>query len=321
MPLAARAGLALGFAAEPGARDAHEVPTPRVGGLVVFGIWMSLILILTPWPLLVEWAPVAAAFASLVLVGAWDDRFGLNPWLKFAAQVAVAIVVVQAGGLRIDDLGDLFGAGPVELGPLSIPFSVICVVLMINAMNMIDGLDGLCAGLGVTMLGFLGAPWAPMGALAGFLVYNLRTPWRARSAVILGDAGSMTLGLLIAQAAMGAAEPVLREGLPPIAVAWVLAVPVMDALAVFARRVAQGKSPLVADRGHIHHRLMDAGLTHGQAAAALLAAGAACGLIGVGGAAAGVPEWALAAAWAALCLAHIGATVWWGRAAEKKRGL
>lgn len=308
MPLAAWAARRVGLVAAPGGRHVHEAPTPLVGGLVVFGtllVWFEAQIGLS-WTIVVP-------FLVLLAAGAWDDRFGMWPWVKFAAQLSAAALLIVGGDTQIVSLGQILPfAPPVELsGPAAAAISILCVVLMINAMNMMDGLDGLCAGLGVVMLVLLGSlpAFLCVPALAGFLVYNLRAPWRRRASVFFGDAGSMALGLLVAWVAIAYAQDSgLHTGHAPVTVAWILALPVMDALAQFARRASRGRSPLVADRGHLHHRLMDAGLSHGQAVAALLAASLALGLVGF----APVPQWVLACSWAALALGHIALTVRWG---------
>lgn len=281
----------------------HESPTPRVGGLVVFGVSACVFIAFYGFAFLYFYKFLLSSLCVLLIVGFWDDRFGVPPLAKLGAQIASACLLVLWGGIQIDSLGDLFGSGELLLGSMSAPLSILCIIFFINAMNMIDGLDGLCAGIGSIMLLYLENPaWIMVPPLAGFLVWSLRTPWRRRASVFLGDAGSMALGLLVCAAALFSVEPFMfRSGMPPITVAWILALPVMDAAAVLARRVVAGKSPLAGDRGHIHHRLMDAGLSHGQAVAVLLAASAGLGLIGFLPA----PEWALAAAWAALCVTHV----------------
>lgn len=157
-----------------------------------------------------------------------------------------------------------------------------------------------CALLGV---------WSPflsiailMAALLGFLIYNMRHPFRDRANVFLGDAGSMALGLALAWYGMSLGHQGIIQ---PISVAWVLALPIMDTCAQFARRVAQGRHPFDADRNHFHHHFINAGVDVGNAAGVITVIGFLLGMVGIGGMVLGVPEPVLAYLWIAGILAHI----------------
>lgn len=294
MPLAAWAAPYLGLMDMPGARRVHEVATPRIGGLVIFPVVLGLVAVSGGFD-----APSYAAFALLLLVGALDDHTDVRPLWKFGAQGIAALLIVFWGDVRIEHLGNFFGFGSVELGLWAVPLTLICIVLLINAINMADGLDGLAAGFGIVALIFLGENMVLIGALAGFLMWNMRTPWRKRAYVFLGDAGSMALGLALAIIAIHAAQ---NADLRPITVAWVLALPIMDAAAQIARRTAAGKNPMTADRGHLHHRLMDRGFTQEQTVIILILIASGLAVIGF----LPVPEWILVVMWTALCLSHVG---------------
>ena len=210
-----------------------------------------------------------------------------------------------------------FGFGTVWLGFMHIPFSIVASILLINAVYLIDGIDGLAGGksfialfwmLAACLVAGAGAQALSIGimmaALAGFLVYNMRSPLRRKASVFLGDAGSMALGLSLAWFGMTlgmGSDPVIA----PIAVAWILALPIMDTCAQFARRVAQGRHPFSADRNHFHHHFINAGVSVARATAIITLIGFVLGLIGVGGMLLGVPEYVLAYAWIATILAHI----------------
>jgi UDP-GlcNAc:undecaprenyl-phosphate GlcNAc-1-phosphate transferase len=189
--------------------------------------------------------------------------------------------------------------------------------LLINAINLIDGLDGLAGGKSFIALFWMFIPAAMtgiaypalsiailMGALAAFLVYNMRNPLRRKANVFLGDAGSMALGLSLAWFGMRLGWG-LHPVITPISVAWILALPIMDTCAQFARRVAQGRHPFSADRNHFHHHFVNVGITVGQATAIMTALGFILGLIGVGGMLLGVPEFVLAYTWIALLFLHM----------------
>lgn len=319
IPYARRHAKALGFVDAPdapGGRKAHENRVPPVGGLVVVPVAL-LVSLLAGLSFEALW-PLALGALLLVAAGVRDDACGLAPTVKFLLQGLAATILVVWGDSRIEDLGNLFGLGPIHFGRMGLAFSLFCVVLLINAVNMIDGLDGLAGGIVFIALfwfalasglygdslpaGFIGI-W--MAAVAGFLVYNLRNPWRRKASVFLGDSGSMALGLMLAWLAIGLSqsgvpEPMIR----PVAVAWILTVPVMDAFALFVSRLLRGRHPFEADRRHLHHRFVDAGVSPGWVTGMLLVFSFLCGAIGYGAGFLGVPEWILSAAWIVLVLAN-----------------
>lgn len=311
--------LRIGFVDEPGGRKDHADAVPPIGGLVIFSVYMIATLVSAPdfslalssfWPLFV-------ALAVLLVVGAVDDYAHMNPWVKFTAQFAAAFLIVLPGGAQLTHLGNLFGFGNFNLGFMTIPFSVIATVLLINAINLMDGLDGLAAGksfvvflwlaIAAVVAGQWGAllPLLPlMGALAAFLFYNMRHPLRGHASVFLGDAGSMALGLIIAWFAIGLAQdpdPVLV----PISAAWILALPIMDTCAQFYRRARAGRHPFSPDRGHFHHHFVHAGVPVGRSTTMILLLAFALGAIGYVGIWIGVPPWILTITWIGLLFSHM----------------
>lgn len=313
VPVARRVALRFGYVDKPGGRKNHDSPTPPIGGLVIIPTFILLSLAsgatwTTQWPF---WL----ALCVIALAGALDDRYAIRPRWKFIAQFTAATIIVVCGGAKIVTLGNLFGFGPVWLGFMHIPFSIIAAVLLINAINLIDGLDGLAGGKSLIALFWMAVPcalfamWVPflsiallMAAVFGFLIYNMRHPFRDRATVFLGDAGSMSLGLALAWYGMSLAYSGVIE---PIAVAWILALPIMDTCAQFARRVAQGRHPFDADRNHFHHHFINAGVDVGNAAGVITVIGFTLGLIGVGGMVLSVPEPILAYLWIATLFGHI----------------
>lgn len=315
MPLALRVSVRAGFVDAPGGRKRHDAPVPPVGGLVVFPVFMAVAALSGGVAPSLAW--FFAALVLLLAVGAVDDRFGMKPRIKFAAQWLAAALIVIPGGMQVAGLGDLFGFGPVWLGWAAPAFSIVAAVLLINAVNLIDGLDGLAAGKGVIILGWLvlcavlvgnwhdgGSAAILIAALAGFLLYNLRHPLRERASVFLGDSGSMALGLALAWYCIDLSQSP-RKVIHPAAVAWLLAILIFDTCGQFARRISQGRHPFDADHHHFHHHFLYAGLTPGRATAAILVLSALAGLIGVGGVWVGVPPFVLAYLWTALLFAHI----------------
>jgi len=315
VPRACRLAVRYRFVDRPGGRKGHKGAVPPVGGLVVFPVFIIFSLI--AGVALPGFYAFLLALCLLLLVGAADDRAAVPAGLKFLAQFAAAILAVVGGAAVLSQLGDLFGFGTVGLGWGRVIFSVIATVLLINAINLMDGLDGLAGGKGFIALfwllvcallsgqsAFLLPLGVLMGALAGFLIYNLRHPLRDRAAVFLGDAGSLTLGLALAWFALKMTETSGRQ-IEPITIAWILALPIMDTCGQFARRVSEGRHPFDADQNHFHHHFINVGMAPGRATALILGLTFITGLIGVGGAALGVPVPVLAYSWSALLLLHI----------------
>lgn len=319
IPLARHLALAGGFVDQPGGRKRHEGAVPPVGGLVIFPVFMVLAAFFVEgWT---QYAFFYGALALLVATGAVDDRRALPARVKFLIQFLAAIMIVVPGGAQVVSMGDLFGFGPFGLRYFSIPFSVIAVVLLINAINLLDGLDGLAGGTALIALGGLAlccagagahADFAQLlilcGALAGFLWFNMRHPWRDKASVFMGDAGSLALGLVIAWYAIrltqdgGTGEHAVIQ---PVSVAWLLALPIMDTCGQFARRVAGGRHPFSPDHNHFHHHFITAGLPVSKATAMILLNVLIHGSIGVGAVMAGVPGYLLMYVWIALLGAHI----------------
>ncbi len=296
----------------PKGRKDHERPTPVTGGLA-----MAIASVLAYWAA-PNLTPSIQAFCIaavlLVAVGLWDDKHDLRWYWRVLAQVLAALVVIFWGGVRVEQLGPLFGLGQTSLGFLSVPFTVFAMVGIINAMNMIDGADGLAGMLGLAALAMLCAASVYAGnlvlaervavlcgALAGFLVWNLRFPWRPRARVFMGNAGSGFLGLVIAWVSFRLTQ---NDGHPvnPVLALWLLPIPVMDTLVLIVRRLQEGRSPFAAGRDHIHHMMQDAGFGPTRAAFWLTVFSLACGLVVGQAMRLDVPNPLLLAAYIALCV-------------------
>ncbi|MDH5723758.1 MAG: undecaprenyl/decaprenyl-phosphate alpha-N-acetylglucosaminyl 1-phosphate transferase [Alphaproteobacteria bacterium] len=307
----------IGIIDAPGGRKQHIKAVPPIGGLVIFPI--SVLIASLSGIKFSEYWPLYLAMALLLVVGAADDKSEVNAWVKFFMQITAAILVVVFGNAQILYLGD-FGILDKMLwtGWLAIPFTITAVVLLINAINMIDGLDGLAGGVSAVMLGFFGVAAVLhgdaeralilliiIGALVGFLIHNMRNPWRRKASVFLGDAGSMCLGLTVAWFAIYAAR-VPGTSMVPMSVAWVLALPVFDICAQFYRRVREGKHPFDPDRGHFHHHFIEAGLPVKAVTPIIMGVVFMMGLFGWVGIALGIPQLGMAVIWVAALFLHMG---------------
>ena len=307
----------LGLMDRPGGRKAHQRPTPVVGGVGI-GIAFALSV---PWliaaqPALVDWWPLAAGMAVLLLAGLVDDARGLASGPKFLVQGLVAVAAMVWGGVELAALGTWPSGATAGLGPLILPFTLLALVGFVNAFNMIDGVDGLAGSTAVVMLGLLAvaavlaaAPEVALlagtllAAVLGFLVFNLRSPLRRRASVFLGDAGSLMLGLAIVWLAIDVSQ---RPGaaVSPLGIAWILVLPVVDTLSLMIRRILRGQNPFHPDRNHLHHILGRAGFSVGQCAMVYAGLTLALGLAGLSASLIGVPDVLLAGLLVMVTMGH-----------------
>jgi UDP-GlcNAc:undecaprenyl-phosphate GlcNAc-1-phosphate transferase len=219
----------------------------------------------------------------------------LSAFAKLALQCAAALLMASWGGVYVAELGDLFGlGGPLALGNFAIPFTLVCVLGIINGINMTDGIDGLAAGLTLVSLLAFATLFAELklpsyllivsiliGAVVGFLCFNLRHPLRPQANIFLGDAGSMALGFALCWFAVSLTRVSGTTRVPPIAIVWLIAVPLLDMGVVILRRALSGKSPLAADREHLHHLLLRAGFSYAATTWTLLLANVICAGVGL----------------------------------------
>ncbi len=266
------------FYTQPNERSTHRRPVPPVGGLA-FAVGTLLAIAIWRPKEAAALLPVLMPLVLLVLWGWIDDWRHLSPGQKLLGQLLAAGLLVSWAGLRIDHLEGIFGIG--DLPRLaSLILSVLSVVGIVNAFNLIDGIDGLAGALGLWVCVVFGI-WlygagednmallavALAGGVCAFLHFNV-----APARVFMGDAGSMFLGAaaaVLTLTAIGTNRHLPEDHAwhiasgPALAVA-VLFVPLFDVVRVFALRMMHGQAPLRADRRHVHHVLLDRGLTAGQ---------------------------------------------------------
>lgn len=306
-PLAGRFGLVDA----PRGRKRHEGVVPVVGGIALFAAVAVAGLIAAP-DLRTPWS-LPAGLAILVLVGVLDDRHDIAAPAKLVGQILAAIVLVAPDPVVLGGVVKLLGLDPQ--GKVAIAISVVFVVALINAYNMLDGVDGLAGGVvAATLFWLIGASifanrpetlvlMLLLGGTLGFLVFNQRHRWRPTAEVFMGDAGSMALGAAVAWSLMR-----FDDGKTVVvsmaAMSLVLALPLIDMASVSLRRLKAGRSPFSADRRHLHHLLLDAGVGPGRTAVILVAITFVSGGIGILGHHAGVPEGVLFALIPALAALH-----------------
>ena len=288
-PSAEHLALRLGAIDRPGEeRRVHCRSVPRLGGIAIFlGFCLAMLLFSAGGSAL---EGVLRGAVLILLMGALDDCLSLRAPLKLVLQLLAAAIAWRAGArIEVISVPPVSGAARfVSVGVLSLPLTLLWMTACTNAMNLIDGLDGLAAGVAAIASASLLLVAALVsegeialflaaltGACLGFLPYN-RSPAR----IFMGDAGSQTLGYLLGAASllgMFKTHALLAFLAPPLA----LGLPLADTAWAFSRRALRGRSPLAADRGHIHHRLLDLGLGQREAVRLLCAVSAALGLLAV----------------------------------------
>ncbi|WP_435103115.1 undecaprenyl-phosphate alpha-N-acetylglucosaminyl 1-phosphate transferase [Arhodomonas sp. AD133] len=318
-----RQALLAGLVDQPDARKRHARPVPPVGGGAIFlGCLLAALALNVPEDYVRILFPVGAA---LVIMGAVDDHYDLPPRARLAVQALAALCTSVLGGATLTTAGDLMpGGGALTLGVLAVPVTVLGTVGTINAFNMVDGMDGLSGALAlVALVGFAVVAYAggdsglltlalvlATGVLA-FLTQNLRSPWRWRASVFLGDAGSMFLGFAVSWFVIELSQG-RAPAMSPVTGLWLLLVPLFDIAYVMGRRVARGRSPLAADRQHLHHFLLRIGLPVTRALAVIVSVAIVAAATGLAFELAGVADWVSLAAFLALFgLYCLGMTYAW----------
>jgi UDP-GlcNAc:undecaprenyl-phosphate/decaprenyl-phosphate GlcNAc-1-phosphate transferase len=265
--------------ADPGERSSHITKTPTLGGVAIFA---STLISYFLWENPDEGQLIHLSISAIVILfflGVKDDILVLSPKKKMFVQVAVSGLVVILADLRIENLFGIFGINEVPY-MMSLPLTVFIFIALINAINLIDGIDGLAGGIGMIAGGMFGL-WfflnghyamaclaaSMSGSLLGFLRFN----YSKTSKIFMGDTGSLIIGFLLSMFALKFIQlnieyrfnPNASFSAPILAIV-VLIVPIFDTLRVFIVRLKDKKSPFIGDRNHLHHILIDSGLSHFQ---------------------------------------------------------
>ncbi len=261
-------------------RKVHSKNIPNLGGIAIFlGFLFACILFLKATA--IEYGNFLLGASMIIFsMGIRDDMLGLNAYMKIGLQLLASFLVVFFADVRIDSLYGLFG---IELLPIyvSIPFSIFTIIVITNAINLIDGIDGLATNIGIVTsfafglmffdmnaLGWSRVAFALCGALLGFIRYNF-----SPAKIFMGDTGAYIVGFILAILTIQFVElnrfdtltnpnPFVKSS-PAVGIGF-LFIPLFDTLRVFVIRIANGKSPFFADRQHLHHFLLDRNWTHRQ---------------------------------------------------------
>ncbi len=261
---------------EPDQRKSHSSAIPTLGGVAIF---VSVLFTVSFWsnfeyPSIMKY--VFSAMTVVTFIGLKDDLLGLAPFNKLMGQMFAAMIFVIWGDIRLTSFYGIFGIQELPY-IISVIFTIFTILVIVNAFNLIDGINGLAAGIAIVAslvfgicffmvnptseLAFLA--FALIGSLVSFLRYNL-----APSKIFMGDTGSLLLGILISVMAIEFIEldtqafEALHLSSPPALAMAVISYPLFDLLRVFTIRISKGKSPFQPDRNHVHHLLLDNGLSH-----------------------------------------------------------
>ena len=278
--------IAVGLVDTPGGRKRHGVAVPVIGGIAMsIGLGLGTSLVSNP----ASWSPMLLGVYLLAVVGTIDDRFDLPANVRLIAQGCAALLVVFASGVVVLELGEFFGY-QLSLGALSVPFTILFVLTLVNAFNITDGIDGLGGGLALLSLLVIGAislgtPLFPLvtvaaSVVAGYLLFNLPLGVNGAVRSFMGDAGSTTLGLIIATMGIYLTQGEVQVVAPAVGL-WLVAVPVFELFTTIVRRLLSNRSPFAPDHEHLHHVLAENGLSRRATLVVILGLAALCAAVGI----------------------------------------
>ena len=271
---------------EPDPRKSHTTSVPTLGGIGIFAGVIFSIILWTPFDVFGDLQYILCAFIIVFLIGAKDDIDPVSPYKKLAGQILASFILVFKANIRLTSLYGIFGIHAIPEIP-GILLSMFTILVIINAFNLIDGINGLSGSIGALISLTLGTwfflidqtalaivAFALAGSVIAFLKYNF-TPAR----IFMGDTGALLVGLVCAILTIEFIEihnelgesPYAFRSVPAVAIG-LLILPLFDTLRVFVVRILSGRSPMHPDRSHIHHLLIDVGLSHMRATGILVLA-------------------------------------------------
>ena len=267
---------------EPGERRSHTESTPSLGGIGIFAGVIFSIILWTPFEAFGDLQYILCAFIIIFLIGAKDDILPISPRIKLVGEIFAATILVFKSNVKITSLYGIFGV-TVLPEPISIFLSIFTILVIVNAFNLIDGINGLSGSISTLISVTLGAwfylsghialamvAFSLAGAVIAFLKYNF-----SPAKIFMGDTGSLLVGLVCSILAIKfielnkVSDPYGFKAVPAVAIG-IMILPLFDTLRVFTMRALRGRSPFSPDRNHIHHLLIDFGLNHMQATAILV---------------------------------------------------
>lgn len=290
----------IGLVDKPSGRKVHSGNIPLVGGIA---ICITLVQYIYSHPNMINHGNLyMLCIVGLTAVGALDDKFDLSVKIRMLVQAAISFVMIYFANAQLVGLGDLLGFGNIHLSYLGGLVTVLGVIGCINAFNMVDGIDGLLGGLSIVTFGSIGILLALSGeqslsylclllivSVVPYILMNLGFVGRKRK-VFMGDAGSMMIGFTVIWLLIGASQTPGNPIIRPVTALWLIALPLMDMVAIMFRRIKQKKSPFKPDREHLHHICQRIGCTPVQTLIIICFIAAIFAGIGIVGEVFNVPE-------------------------------
>ena len=301
--------LAIGLVDIPGGRKMHCGPTPVIGGVAMYLGLLFGGMLMGPSP---TFSSLLMGASLLIAVGAIDDRFELPPTVRLIGQTCAVLVMIFAAGLKLDNIGSpLFF--DFRLGGFAIPFTILVTLTVINAFNIIDGIDGLAGGVAFVALGFmaifgigsdvLGLVLLLMAVVVGFLICNVPVGPNRQAKCFMGDAGSTFLGFAVASLGISLSQGE-SASMSAVTGLWLVAVPIYDVVTSVLRRIVRRQPLFRPDRDHFHHVLMRQGLSARMALLAILTLSCVTAFVGLIGEVFGVPDTIMFLLWFAFGVAY-----------------
>jgi len=274
---------------KPNKRTSHNGGIPNIGGINIFSSFIISYLLFSTGKIDFETRVILAGMYFVLLIGFFDDTIELPPFRKLLGELFAGILIIVIADVRLTHLHGFLGIGEIP-GWISYPLSFFVYLLVINGLNLVDGVDGLASGLGILICAFFGIyfqlineiplsmmGYSMIGALLIFFIYNV---FGNSSKIFMGDSGSLVLGYIIylfivrfceinVSKPEGMNPEYIMKSAPVVAIC-VLAIPLIDTLRVMITRIKKGRSPFTADRSHVHHLLLSTGLKHKEVTYVLL---------------------------------------------------
>ena len=287
IPIIVRVNHSLKLFDKPNERSSTNVPVPTLGGIAIFFSFVFVSTIGMIGYNMPELIFILAATLLIFFVGLKDDLVNLSPRKKLVVEIIAAVILIFPAQIRFTTLHGLFGISGIGIIP-SVFLTAFVIIVIINAFNLTDGIDGLAASLSVMISLILGTwfflsshidyailSFALAGASGGFFYFNV---YGKRNKIFMGDTGSLVLGTIISvliirfnEFNINPTQPYAIESVPAISFG-ILAYPLIDVIRVMTIRILNRKSPFSADKNHLHHRLLTLGLSHRKATLTILIA-------------------------------------------------
>lgn len=284
----------VGLVDVPNERKRHDGAIPLIGGISIF----TGVLIASTF--FVEQSSIVNLYlissALIVFIGTLDDIYDLSVASRIVFQGIVASILVFGAGRYISDLGALFGGNSVIIGTYGMIFTIFAVITAINAFNMVDGIDGLAGSMSIITISSIAIltvlnnastdillPMLIVVSTIPYLFYNVSTRNPRGKKIFMGDAGSMYMGLTVIWLLTLGTQSVdgTERAFKPVTALWLIAVPLMDMVAIMFRRIKKGESPFKADNGHLHHICLSQGFSSRQTLWIISSLSIACASIGI----------------------------------------